>query len=154
MRKSFLCTVVIVVTMLACNDASQPERKDGFTPVLKTKEDTLYHAVMQGHDVGMAQMNKLKKYSVEVKKQLDSLAKLPNKGGALQQPLLTLQKELQEAQQGMDSWMSAFIPDSASGNETLRLQYLESEKVKVGVVKDKIFKSLSLADSVLVRSRP
>lgn len=145
--------ILLLAAFTACNDGSADNaanRKDGFSNVPANKEDSLYHEVLNGHDVGMAKMGKLRKYSASVQRALDSIGKLPASAANndFRQALLVLQTELQQAQQGMNEWMDTFSPDSAKGNETLRIQYLESEKTKVNAVKERILTSLQKADSL------
>lgn len=140
------------ITLIACNDAGRKEssdRKDGFSDKPVTKGDSLYQEVMDGHDIGMAKMGKLNKYSIEVQRLLDSLGKLKAPDAALRTRLQSLQKDLHEAQEGMNGWMEGFNTDSASAAETLRIPYLEREKAKVEQVKSNILTSLQRADSLL-----
>ena len=87
----------------ACNDASHDEhaaQSNGYTaPVLKTREDTLFHEVMKGHDAGMAKVGKLRKNIDETTHRLDSLSKLPAKkvDAAYKQALTSLQTDLKNA---------------------------------------------------------
>ena len=140
----------------ACNDASQDEHadhKNGYAPVLKTREDSLFHEVMKGHDAGMANIGKLRGNIKETTHRLDSLGKLPAKkvDAAYMQALITLQTELKNADELMDSWMQQFKLDSMAGNKALRLKYLEEESIKVTVVKENILAVLQRADSLLKR---
>ncbi|MFT3826447.1 MAG: viral A-type inclusion protein [Chitinophagaceae bacterium] len=144
----------VCAMVVACGDNAQNDadvRKDGFTPVLKTKEDSLYHEVMEGHDVGMAKMNKLMQAGKDVKQALDSLGKLPAKkiDTTFRNALAGLQQKLSYAEFSMDTWMQEFKIDSGKGNPELRLQYLEAERDKVTTVKKNILESLQLADSLL-----
>ena len=106
---------------------------------------------MDGHNIGMARYNSLKKAIAKTKQQLDSLNKLsknkidPN----YQQALTDLQEDLNYADYAMNKWMDEFKYDSAKGNAELRIRYLESEKDKVNKVKDAILNGLKLADSLL-----
>ena len=148
------CWVVgICAALTACGEDKVPgsgERKNGFTPMLVTKEDSLYHEIMEGHDVGMAKMSKLMKARKEVKRQLDSMQKLPapKKDVVYMNRLTDLQDKLSYAEFGMDTWMREFNPDSAKASMDVRLIYLQSERDKVNLVKKNILESLSLADSV------
>jgi hypothetical protein len=148
----FLILSATLIILYACNNTpSEETRKDGFTPVLKSKEDSLYHEVMQGHDVGMAKMAKLKKQLVQVQRELDSIKKL-NPGRIdlkYQQALLGLQEELSYADHAMFKWMEEFKVDSAKDDKEKRLAYLESEKLKVEKVRNSILISLQRADSLL-----
>jgi uncharacterized membrane-anchored protein YjiN (DUF445 family) len=151
MKPFFL--LAIVLNFFACNNTSSEagERTDGYTVILKTKEDSLYHEVMQGHDIGMAKMGKLKKQLKQVQHELDSIAKLPAKkiDQNYQQALIDLQEDLNYADYGMYTWMDEFQADSAKDDKAKRLAYLESEKVKVEKVKESILTSMQRADSLL-----
>lgn len=137
--------------IVSCSNYSvEQSRKDGFTKVLKTKEDSLFSEVMEGHDIGMAKMSKINKYLAEIKTKLDSLVKLPASKvpQEYQQALIDLQEDLNYADYGMSTWMNEFKIDSAKGNEEARVKYLEAEKIKVEQVKKSILASLQRADSL------
>jgi hypothetical protein len=143
---------IIVTGMLACND--QPaERKNGFTSELKTKEDSLYHDVMEGHDVGMAKIGKVRKYLDQTQKAIDSINKLPDtkRHKDYLQELTLLHEDLEFADGAMNTWMEEFKVDSGTGNTDLRIQYLEKEKVKVDKVKEHILTALERADSLFIK---
>ncbi len=110
---------------------------------------------MDGHDVGMAKMGRVRKYLAQIQQQLDSISKLPVKQADNQyvQALTALQQELKKAESGMNTWMEEYQDDSARTNETLRIQYLEAEKEKVQAVKTQILQSLQRADSLLLKTR-
>ena len=144
---------MIILYLAACKNTptKQDDRKDGFTPVLKNREDSLYHEVMQGHDIGMAKMSTLRKYQRQVKAQLDSMSIIPRKqlNQKYHQAMSDLLEELNYADFAMFKWMEEFKVDSAEGNQKKRLTYLESEKPKVLLVRDNILNSLRRADSLL-----
>lgn len=155
-RASFrvICFSLTTMTIVAaCSDSGShrhTERKDGYTVVLETRQDSLFHEVMQGHDIAMARMGKLAGYRKQTQQALDSLAAAgKNANTALITALQSLSEELKNADEGMNRWMDEFVVDSAEHNETLRLAYLESEKEKVNKVKDDILNSLQKADSLL-----
>ena len=159
MLRLIIALISLGLFSMACNnEASQGEttdRKDGFTPVLKTKEDSLYHDVMQGHDAGMAKIGKLTGNIKETERRLDSLSKLPAKqGAAYKQSLVDLQAALNKANTEMFAWMKGFKVDTLSDNKELRIKYLQEEKARVMVVKDMIFSALNQADSVLKKYPP
>ena len=137
----------------ACKDDEPSERKDGFSNVLKNKEDSLFHEVMEGHDIGMARMIKITKYLTQIKKALDSINNLPAAkiDEEYQQTLIDLQEDLNYAEYGMIRWMDEFKHDSAQQNKEKRIQYLESEKIKVVKVKEAILESLQRADSIFIK---
>ncbi len=142
---------ILVLAACACKEASeQSERKDGFTPLLKTKEDSLYHDVMEGHDIGMAKMSMLRKHISNVQHELDSINKLPatNIDRQYKQVLIDLHEDLSYADNAMFTWMQEFEVDSARSDKDKRVAYLESEKVKVEKVRDNILNGLQRADSL------
>lgn len=148
--KSFIAIACLVA--IGCNNAgTDTPRTDGFSEKPVTKEDSLHHDVMEGHDVGMAKMGQIRKHLAQIQQQLDSLNKLPVKQQNKEylQALSGLQQELKNADSGMMTWMEEYKDDSAKGNETLRIQYLQAEKEKVNMVKRQILESLQRADSLL-----
>jgi hypothetical protein len=154
MRLSIFIIVTGGFLWMACNDAPPSDtakRKDGFSQAPQTKEDSLYHDVMEGHDVGMAKMGNLRGYLKQVQQALDSVNKLPRakQDEQYQQRLMDVQEDLNYAEYGMNTWMEEFKIDSGKGDPAVRLRYLEAEKEKVTKVKENILGSLSRADSLL-----
>jgi hypothetical protein len=149
-------TLAIGIGLNSCgNNVSNADRKNGFTTDLKTKEDSLFHGVMAGHDAGMAKMGKVSGLIKAVKHQLDSIQQLPAaaRAGAsqYQSALNATLTNLQQAEAGMNEWMEKFSLDSAKDNPTARIQYLESEREAVNKVRDQMANSIRIADSVLKR---
>ena len=148
--KHFLILIFIIATCACNNEQEKSERKDGFTTVLNDKEDSLYHDVMEGHDIGMAKMGTMRKQLYRATRELDSINKLPAKGTdqRRKQALTDLKEDLSYADHAMFTWMKEFNVDSAKSDKTKRLEYLQSEKVKVEKVKANILNSLQRADSL------
>lgn len=140
---------ILIGFSIACNNSSTDKAAED--TAFTAKEDSLFSAVQEGHDVGMAKYGKLKRSISEVEKRLDSLSKLPEeKVDALnRKDLMDLQQDLTHALKGMDDWMTNFVMDSAKSNHEQRLKYLESEKEKVTKVREDILNSLQRADSLL-----
>ena len=155
MKKLILAVTATIALLVfaACKDNEQNERKDGFSNVSKNKEDSLFHEVMEGHDIGMARMSKITKYLTRIKTTLDSINKLPAAkiDEGYQQMLIDLQEDLNYAEYGMNTWMEEFKIDSAKENKEKRIEYLESEKIKVAKVKEAILSSLQRADSIFIK---
>ena len=147
-RISFL---VLVICHFSCGDPTHEERTDGYSDKPKTKKDSLYHEVMEGHDIGMAKMGKLKKAITAVDQKLDSLGRQAKSAAneSDRRSLIKLKEELEYADHAMFQWMEEFNLDSAINDDKKRIDYLESEKVKVIKVRDHILNSLSRADSLL-----
>jgi hypothetical protein len=144
-----LITALIVI---ACNDNTGDEhathRKDGFTKTLKTKEDSLYQEVMDGHDIGMAKLGKMTGYIKAVNKSIDSIK---SSGNPDQKKLVLLQSiaaDLSQADYSMNRWMEEFKIDSAKDQEAARLAYLESERDKINTIKQRILSGIERADSL------
>lgn len=145
--------------LFACSDNDTTEdRKDGYTSTPKSKEDSLFHEVMQAHDTGMAKMGNLVKYQKQIQQVLDSLDQLTDreKAAALDYKnfLIRLQEELQQAEAGMNLWMEQFRADSVTENKEKRIEYLGSEKTKVEKVREDILNSLRRADSLFSARNP
>ena len=157
MHRFIVYSIVIGLMAAGCQDSHSHDasaRKDGFTPEMKTKEDSLYHDVMQGHDVGMAKIGKVRKYLDQIQHALDSMQKLPAKNvdEKYRQALVDLQEDLNYADYGMNTWMEEFKADSGAGHTDLRVKYLQSEKEKVTQVKDRILNGLQRADSLFKKN--
>lgn len=156
MYKVFFIVVTLSSLLTACNDEGESEaakRKTGFATELKTKEDSLYHDVMEGHDIGMAKMNDLRNYLALVKHSMDSLSKLPASkiDEVYQQGLIDAEEDLNYADYSMFTWMGEFKADTLRDKKELRIKYLEGEKEKVTKMKENILSSIHRADSVLKR---
>lgn len=135
---------IVLISLLSCKEKQEERvRTDGFTPILKTAEDSLYHEVMEGHDVGMAKMGKISKYLRETGRIIDSIKALPANDAAKKQlgQYEALQKELQQADDDMSNWMLNFKADTLE-RKPERKAYLESEKVKVQKVKERILRAV------------
>ena len=150
MIKSIASLAVISMMVMACNNAQEnkTERKDGYSKELKTKTDSLYHDVMEGHDIGMAKMGALKKNNGLAQSKIDSIQKLPadKQDKAYLQEVMMLQQQLINAENGMNDWMTGFNADSATGEKAE--PYLKGELMKVNIVRDNILNSLKKADSL------
>lgn len=147
-----LFIVIATLSAIACNDqATDTPRKNAYSDKPVSKADSLRQEVMEGHDVGMAKTINIKRNIIQVQQKLDSLNKLPAKqqDKQYQQALMALHDALKRADEAMTTWMIEYKDDTLKDNETLRIQYLESEKVKVNTVKTQILESLQHADSLL-----
>ena len=99
----------------------------------------------------MARYGRLRSRKNEIQAAIDSLSKLPNsvQVAKLKQNLNNVATELNDALTAMDKWMEEFNMDSAVNNMEQRINYLMSEKLKIGKVKDAMMKGLQEADSTL-----
>ena len=139
---------LLAVVFIACGNGAD-ERKDGFSENEKSPEDSLFQDVMDGHDEAMAKINKIKGYRKQFEKAIDSLKDV--KSGAkekLSRAYEDVSERLKDAEEEMDKWMHEFSIDSAQDDVKRRLEYLQSEKIKVEKVKERIFSALNKADSL------
>ena len=155
-RIIIVSATIILLVIGACKNSDsseQNDRKDGFSNIPKNKEDSLFQEVMEGHNIGMARITKITKYLTQIQKALDSINKLSTTkiDEQYQQALIDLQEDLNYAKYGMNSWMDEFSVDSAKENKEKRIQYLESEKIKIEKVKKAILGSLQRADSIFIK---
>ena len=153
MKKIILGFVILVFAFsFSCNNSG--EKKNGKTnEKTKTRADSLMDDVMEGHNAGMGKMGKLSTMQNKVKQAIDSINKLPGKikmtATDYKASLDALLTELMSAEEGMNKWMDEFNMDSAQNNLDQRIQYLESEKIKVTKVKESMLNALHKADSLL-----
>lgn len=109
--------------------------------------------IMEGHNIGMAKMSKLKEAKNAMQQVLDSISTLPT---SLQKSSTQYRMQLDStfnrltfADDAMEKWMNEFNMDSSLNNPEQRIKYLESEKVKISNVKDAMISGLQKADSLL-----
>ena len=149
--KNLFATALFMGTlfMMSCNNSGNDKKQE----TTKSPAEKLLDEVDNAHMDGMAKMGKLSRLETQVQHLLDSINNLPGKNksaaAGFKARLETLQNELHSAQDGMDKWMNDFKFDSAENNNELRIQYLESEKIKVEKVKTDMQNVLRMADSLL-----
>ena len=154
MSKFFFGLFLLVNTLaISCNEPSSTDRPDAFSEKPKTLEDSLLHDVLEGHDVAMSKMMKLSKYQDRVKAQLDSFVKVPaaKQNREYGVTLEKLQESLSYAEMAMNTWMTEFKVDSLKDNPDLRIQYLQTERIKVAKMRDAVLNSLAQADSLFLK---
>jgi len=144
-------TIACFLTTACNNDTANKPRTDAFSEKPVSKQDSLEKDVMDGHDVAMAKMGRIRKYLAQITLQRDSVSKLPatQQNKTYQQMLTDMEKDLRKADSSMNAWMEAYAIDSAKDNKELRIKYLESEKEKVDAVKKLVLESVQQADSLL-----
>lgn len=153
MRILFTLTLIFTITVLAsCSSPGDKplDRKDGYTPVLETREDSLFHDVMEGHDVAMAKMGKISRYAKRSRVILDSIRQLP---AEQQDPLVIKNYEdilqrLVVAENAMFQWMGEFKADTLKTDNQKRINYLESEKQKVTAMSKMVLETVNAGDSL------
>lgn len=146
----FLLPFLFTIAIVSCNNNTEQDDPEARA---NPQADSLMADVMDGHDVGMARMGKIRSMRAAVSRLLDSIQALPEKARNAAAPLKSrldsVAADLNYAETAMDKWMSEFDMDSAKNNIQKRIQYLLDEKNKVSKVKDAILGGLARADSVL-----
>jgi hypothetical protein len=152
MKKPLIYGLIIMI-VTACGDASE-NRKNGYSSEAKNPEDSLFQAVMDGHDAAMAKMGKLAGYRKQFEQKIDSIKKVKSSAKAqLKQNYEEISGKLKDAEDRMNTWMHEFSIDSAQDNVERRLKYLADEKMKVETVRDEINKVIARADSLLAKGQ-
>lgn len=100
----------------------------------------LYDKVIEIHDEVMPKISDINKLKKKVRK-----------SGDKSETAMSLLKELDDADEGMMSWMSDFqkyktLSDSSSA---VKMTYLESEKIKISRVSDQMLSSIENAKKYL-----
>lgn len=120
---------------------------------LKAKADSLYKAVIKGHDIAMPPSMRIPDLQKKAQHLVDSLATLKGKAAeasaSLKAKLEELVNELDYADNAMTKWMAEINWDSASNNLQQRVDYLTNEQLKVNKVKEAVLNSIAKADSLL-----
>lgn len=140
--------ILFTLLFVACNNSDNNN-----TGKVKTYSDTLMDEVMEGHNAGMSKMSKLSVAQKKIQQAIDSIARLPgnlqSRNTSYKMHLDSILRKLKYAEYAMNKWMDEFRMDSEANNEDGRIKYLESEKIKIGIVKDTMNTSLQAADSLL-----
>ncbi len=158
MKKLAIAFFSIVCFCVACKQTPKTNNNPAAVKI-KTKEDTLYQAVMDLHNETMAKYGKLLGYEKKAQQKVDS-AKIMLKDKncrceAQAQTViinLDLLDELKAAEKNMNDWMGQFNPDPKMKTTEERAAYFLEQKEKAMLMKDSFFKALAKADSLLGKS--
>ncbi len=146
--KGIVQLLVALTLFSACGDASK-EASTNNSAVPVTASDSLYKAVMEGHDVAMARMGDIVRYKKTLQQRIDSLKGLKDGDSAALSAFEKAAKDLEAAEEGMNTWMMDFDPDAAGEKESDMLAFYTTEKEKVDTVKARIFRSIEAAQKLL-----
>lgn len=152
MKKLLLLPVIFL--FIACNNAGDQQSTEKKNPAV----DSLEMLIEDGHVAGMGKMGRLTLTQKEVRRQLDSLNKLPAKAqqaaGSYKKQFDDLLDYLNQADAGMNVWMENYFrkKDSVFSNAEEKIKYLVAENSKVEKMNEAIVGSLALADSVLKKN--
>jgi hypothetical protein len=142
--------IVFIFLLIACNNSGSSKSQ-------KSSSDSLMDEVMEGHNIGMAKMSKINTAKNKIQHMLDSIASLPSNlqknSTQYRMQLDSVFNRLTVADYNMEKWMTEFNMDSLKDNEQKRIEYLESEKIKISSVNNALIISLQKADSLFTRNR-
>ena len=147
--KHFLIIIAIAILFIGCNNTESDSSVSHDQP--KTREDSLFKDVMDGHDFAMANMNRIPALQKQIQQATDSIGKLPEKlkkaAAGYKVQLDSLSEKLKYADFSMNKWMEEFNYDTAIKGAN-RGAYLESENKKIAEVKEAMLSALQKADSL------
>ena len=146
-----IITFAILIFLYGCSGNSNHDSHENMSNVPKSKSDSLYKEVMDGHNEAMAKFGELQRYESVIKQLKDSVESLKNKSAenaALQKSFDSTLLQLQNAETAMNAWMDGFVPDKAGKTEDEKVNYYNGEKEKVSRVQEQIKESLSKAKTV------
>lgn len=154
MKKSAIILLSIACIAIACNET--PKATSNATTKIKTKEDTLYQAVMELHNETMAKYGKLLGYEKKAQQRVDSIQQILKKSPCYCEGMhealnrdSSLVKQLKAADKNMNDWMGQFNPDPKMPTTEERAAYFLDQKEKATIMKNGFFEVLNKADSLL-----
>lgn len=137
---------VSFLLFFGCNNAAT-DQKSG-----ESRADSIKDQVIVAHNVSMGRMEKISRVIPQIKQKLDSISRLTGlaakKIAVYRAQLESTLNRLQFANGSMEKWMEAFDMDTLGNDPDKRLQYMQSEQVKINAIKDSM--QLSLADADLL----
>lgn len=155
MKRFFLPVVVVIFIAAACNNDKKHAGHSGSGNEPKTLTDSLMNEIDQIHNSGMSKMYKLTKLQQQTRRVVDSIDKLPaglkNAVDSYKKNLDSLLKELEYAEFSMDKWMPEYYAntDTLADNNSERIKYLTTEKMKASKIMEAILNGIQKADSLL-----
>lgn len=145
--------VILVIALLfafSCNNGHHSaDPAENNSSVARSQSDSLYKAVMEGHELSMAKMGEIVKYQKIIKQRTDSLAGLKAKNASLQAGLDSAWRSLNEAEELMNKWMQDFDPDKAGNTEKDKAAFYSKEKAKIDTVNARISSSIEGAKKLV-----
>lgn len=145
--KHFFEIFLLSFLLLACNNSGSEKAAS------EKKADSLDQVVDKLHGSAMGRVMQMKDVQKKVEAALDSIGRLPENLQAAASPykqqLDSILTRMKYADFAMDKWMEEYKFDSMKDNVQKRIEYLESEHIKIAKVKEAIVSSLQKADSIL-----
>lgn len=137
--KKLLIPIMFLLCFSACESKSEKQRRELDQKMIKLEQE-----VMQIHDEAMSKMEDVNNLGKKLKTNL-SRVNDSRDSVALAEGL----QQLNLADSLMWQWMYNFKKPGEETNREEGLEYLRNERQKISTVKDLMFRSLTLADSLL-----
>ncbi len=150
MRKGFLLFSLSVL-LFACNNGSSDDAYQNNSSIPKSKSDSIYKSIMDGHDLAMKKMGTIARYTSLIKQYQDSLNKTGSKDILMTAALDSALQGLTAADEAMNKWMVEFDPDKAGTEEPAKLQFFTTEMEKITAVELRMDSSIALAQKITGR---
>lgn len=137
--------------MVACNDATDAtgNKNQNNSSIIVTTSDSLYKAVMKGHDEAMLKMGAITRYKKILQDSLDAIATLKKPVSDLKLSYKKALDDLTYADELMTQWMVEFDPNLAGEAEEQKVAYYTREKEKVDTVASRINSSIQQASQLV-----
>lgn len=139
------------VLLLACGSGSVGDAAQNNSSIPKSKSDSIYKSIMDGHDLAMKKMGAIAQYSNLIKQYKDSLIKRSSQDILKNASLDSALQELTAADDAMNKWMVEFDPDKAGADEPAKLQFFTREMEKITAVELRMDSSIALAQKITGR---
>jgi hypothetical protein len=141
--------IALIILEVACNSTNSEQTKTAD----EIKADSLDNQVEKLHGNAMGKTMHMRDVQKKVETVIDSISKLPAKlrpaSATYKHQLDSLLDRMKYADFAMEKWMEEYKFDSLKDDVQKRIEYLESENIKISKVKDAIVLSLQQADSLL-----
>lgn len=156
-----ILTAICIGLLAACNQPAENAAHDhaghdhaGHNHEATTGSGKLFAEVMAVHDEMMPKLDDVMALKSQAKRKIDQLDSLAKTGGKPEttekkQKLDSLVAELDRADNAMMDWMHNFDSDMKGMTEARKSEYLESEKVRITAVKEKMLGGIAKATAQL-----
>lgn len=141
----------VCVLLFACGGGSPGEATRNNSSIPKSKSDSIYKSIMDGHDLAMKKMGAIARYTSLIKQYQDSLIKTGSKDILMNATLDSALQKLAEADEAMNKWMVEFDPDKAGTEELLKIAFYTREREKIAAIEMKMDSGIAIAQKITGR---
>ncbi len=134
--KSTISILVITLVIFSCN-----------------RKEELYDQVMEIHDISMAKMDKIMSLKSDLKEKIQTLSMdSVNDHSAKINEMESILADLNEADEGMMSWMRDFHSNYENMQRDEIMEYLENQREKITQVGQTMNEAISQAEDYLEKN--